>query len=118
MTHPFRNVRWASKAAKIRAAAGFALILLSPRLMIHAVPCAAGAASGVQKDESAPGPTPTAPSPHSTSAHRALGQTFPVEGTLPPQTVKSKIALVEDANTSEELLVKDAERVVPIASIT
>ncbi len=32
--------------------------------------------------------------------------------------MKSKIALVVDANTSEELLVKDAERVVPIASIT
>ena len=32
--------------------------------------------------------------------------------------MKSKIALVVDANTSEELLVKDADRVVPIASIT
>jgi D-alanyl-D-alanine endopeptidase (penicillin-binding protein 7) len=32
--------------------------------------------------------------------------------------VKSKIALVVDAHTSEELLVKDADRVVPIASIT
>lgn len=36
----------------------------------------------------------------------------------PRLTVKSKIALVVDANTSEELLVKDAGRVVPIASIT
>lgn len=32
--------------------------------------------------------------------------------------VKSKIALVIDATTSEELLAKDADRVVPIASIT
>ena len=32
--------------------------------------------------------------------------------------MQSKIALVVDANTSEELLVKDADRVVPIASIT
>jgi len=32
--------------------------------------------------------------------------------------VKSKIALVVDANTSEELLVKNADQVVPIASIT
>ena len=32
--------------------------------------------------------------------------------------MKSKIALVIDANTSQELLVKDADRVVPIASIT
>jgi D-alanyl-D-alanine endopeptidase (penicillin-binding protein 7) len=32
--------------------------------------------------------------------------------------VKSRIALVEDANTSEELLVKSVDRVVPIASIT
>jgi serine-type D-Ala-D-Ala endopeptidase (penicillin-binding protein 7) len=32
--------------------------------------------------------------------------------------VQSKIALVVDANTSEELLAKDADRVVPIASIT
>jgi D-alanyl-D-alanine endopeptidase (penicillin-binding protein 7) len=32
--------------------------------------------------------------------------------------VKSKIALVEDAATSQELLVKDADKVVPIASIT
>jgi D-alanyl-D-alanine endopeptidase (penicillin-binding protein 7) len=32
--------------------------------------------------------------------------------------VRSKIALVLDANTSEELLVKDADQVVPIASIT
>jgi len=33
-------------------------------------------------------------------------------------SVRSKIALVVDANTSEELLVKDADRVTPIASIT
>jgi len=32
--------------------------------------------------------------------------------------VKSKIALVMDAKTSQDLLVKDADRVVPIASIT
>lgn len=32
--------------------------------------------------------------------------------------MKSKIALVVDANTSEELLAKDVNRVVPIASIT
>ena len=32
--------------------------------------------------------------------------------------MKSKIALVVDANTSEELLVKNADRAVPIASIT
>jgi len=46
--------------------------------------------------------------------------------TKPPETpearlrslVKSKIALVVDAHTFEELLAKDADRVVPIASIT
>ena len=32
--------------------------------------------------------------------------------------MQSKIALVVDANTSQELLAKDANRVVPIASIT
>src|ERR1035438_312311 len=39
---------------------------------------------------------------------------------IPPSPfgVKSKIALVVDANTAEEILAKDADRVVPIASIT
>ena len=36
----------------------------------------------------------------------------------PRLVVKSKIALVVDANTSEVLLAKDVDRVVPIASIT
>jgi D-alanyl-D-alanine endopeptidase (penicillin-binding protein 7) len=50
---------------------------------------------------------PQPPSPHSQAG-----------GTPPRLVVKSRIALVEDAKTSQVLLAKNADRVVPIASIT
>jgi len=73
---------------------------------------------GAQSDDGAPASTRTpapAPTPLSKSAP---GRSTHAQGPSLQRVVKSKIALVEDANTSEELLVKDADRVVPIASIT
>ena len=102
--------RWTAVA--VLALAALNLPFLSGRA--NATGVAFGAQSG--NDTSAPTrmPSPTrAPSSKQT----------PVK---PPETpearlrsvVKSKIALVVDANTSEELLAKDADRIVPIASIT
>jgi D-alanyl-D-alanine carboxypeptidase len=77
-----------------------------------------GVVFAAQSGAAATAPSRTPPPPRTASSKAAP--------TKPPQTqesrlrslVKSKIALVVDANTSEELLVKDADRVVPIASIT
>jgi D-alanyl-D-alanine carboxypeptidase len=63
----------------------------------------------------AAGNPPHATSPISKSSRRKPAQAQAGKSRL---NVKSKIALVVDANTSEELLAKDVDRVVPIASIT
>jgi D-alanyl-D-alanine endopeptidase (penicillin-binding protein 7) len=102
--------RWTVVAAL--ALAGLNLPFIPDRTSATGI--AFGAQSG--NDTSAPirTPSPTrAPSSKQTPAK-------------PPETpearlrsvVKSKIALVVDAHTFEELLAKDADRVVPIASIT
>jgi D-alanyl-D-alanine endopeptidase (penicillin-binding protein 7) len=52
------------------------------------------------------------------SSKQASGKSPAAENTRLESVVKSRIALVVDAKTSEELLAKDADRVVPIASIT
>lgn len=72
---------------------------------------ALGAESGSDATRSTRPPNPARPVP--------LKQAPPLSPNAKlQQIVKSKIALVVDANTSEKLLAKDADRVVPIASIT
>ncbi|MGA3324142.1 MAG: D-alanyl-D-alanine endopeptidase [Terriglobia bacterium] len=73
---------------------------------------------GAQSSDVAPAPTRTPPPARTPSSNQAAKKPSPAQDSRPQQIVKSKIALVVDAHTSEELLVKDADRVVPIASIT
>jgi len=75
-------------------------------------------AFGAQGGDDAPALTRTSPAPGSPSSKQVLSKSSQAENTRLRSVVKSKIALVVDANTSEELLVKDADRVAPIASIT
>lgn len=66
-----------------------------------------GRAFGAVSGDNPPAPTRTSPAP-----------TKPSLTSRPRLTVRSKIALVVDAKTSQELLAKNADRIVPIASIT
>jgi len=75
-------------------------------------------AFGAQGADGAPTPTRTAPASRSPSSKQVPSKSSRAENTRLDSLVKSKIALVVDANTSEELVVKDADHVVPIASIT
>src|SRR5271169_4956572 len=79
---------------------------------------ATGLVFGAQSaaDESAP--TRTSPPGRTPSSKRAPTNPSETRDSRLRSIVKSKIALVVDANTSEELLAKEADRVVPIASIT
>ena len=73
-------------------------------------------ASAAQRNGAAPAPMRTpSPSPASKPVPRKSSAAQDPPSRL---SVRSKIALVVDASTSEELLVKEADRVVPIASIT
>ena len=79
---------------------------------------APGVAFGAQSGDDTSAPIRTSPPTRTPSSKQTP--------TKPPETpesrlrsvVKSRIALVVDADTSEELLVKNADKVVPIASIT
>jgi D-alanyl-D-alanine endopeptidase (penicillin-binding protein 7) len=77
-----------------------------------------GMAFGEQSGNEAPAPTPTLPPARTPASKQAPSKSSPTEESRLRQIVKSKIALVVDAKTSQSLLVKDADRVVPIASIT
>ena len=73
---------------------------------------------GAQSGDAAPPPTRTSPPTRTPSSKQAPTKPFETQDSRPRLNVKSKIVLVVDANTSEELLVKNADQVVPIASIT
>jgi D-alanyl-D-alanine endopeptidase (penicillin-binding protein 7) len=113
MTGPFRRVRGARKAASVYAAVWVALVF--PSALLRA-PGAARAGQGKQGDDPAPAPAPAAP--RSSSLPRPPSLPSDARSTPPRLVVKSRIALVEDAHTSQVLLAKNADRVVPIASIT
>ena len=71
--------------------------------------------------QSSSGTSTTKRTAHPTRKHRsrrARKKSPPVQDSKYRLTVDSRIALVVDDKTSEELLVKDADRIVPIASIT
>jgi len=75
-------------------------------------------AMGAQIPNEVPAPTRTAPVSPPPSSKQVPAKSPEVGDVRLQSLVKSRIALVVDANTSEELVVKDADRVVPIASIT
>jgi D-alanyl-D-alanine endopeptidase (penicillin-binding protein 7) len=77
-----------------------------------------GTVFAAQSVNEAAAPTRTPPSAHTPSSKQAATKPSLTQDSRSRLSVRSKIALVVDANTSEELLVKDANRVVPIASIT
>jgi D-alanyl-D-alanine endopeptidase (penicillin-binding protein 7) len=79
---------------------------------------AAGMVFGAQGGNDAPATKRTSPSAATLPSIAAPRKSPATQVSRSQLIVKSKIALVVDANTSEELLVKDADRVVPIASIT
>lgn len=73
---------------------------------------------GAQSRDATPVSMRTNPPTHSPLLKPSPRKTSPAQDSRLQQLVKSKIALVVDATTSEQLLAKDANRVVPIASIT
>jgi D-alanyl-D-alanine endopeptidase (penicillin-binding protein 7) len=77
-----------------------------------------GMVFGAQSGDDAPAPTRTPPPSRAPSSQQTPTKSPQTQDSRSRLTVKSKIALVVDANTSEELLVKNADQVVPIASIT
>jgi len=90
-------------------------------LHILVLPAPAVALTGVlgsQANNQAPSVTGSVPHARASSSNADAGQSSPTRESRLQQLVKSKIAVVVDANSSEELLAKNADRVVPIASIT
>ena len=111
-------MHWERRISGCLAAAGMALAALhlpslcrdayaAPRLILAAQ--SAGTTSSTT--------SPTAPA-HPPSQSRPSAKSATPHDTQSPPLVRSQIALVEDANTSEVLLEKNADKVVPIASIT
>ena len=78
----------------------------------------AGRAFAAQAGGATTAPSRTPVPPRASSSKQVPGKPSPAQDSRSRLAVKSRIALVVDANTSEPLLVKDADRVVPIASIT
>ncbi len=78
----------------------------------------AGIVFAAQIGEVALTPASTSASPTTTPSAAAPRKSSPIQASQSRLNVRSRIGLVVDANTSERLLVKNADRVVPIASIT
>ena len=98
-------------------AAVLALAVLNPSLFSGRT-IIPGMVFGAQGGDAAPTPTRTPPAARTPSSKQTATKASEPGDSRLRSVVKSKIALVVDANTSEELLAKDADRVVPIASIT
>lgn len=75
-------------------------------------------AFAAQSGDETPTATRTSPRARTVSSIQATTKTYPTGNSRSRLNVRSRIALVLDTNTSEELLAKNANRVVPIASIT
>jgi len=115
MTTNLSSALWEPRIGRWFTFAALSLIVLNP-VFISSRPVAPGMAFGAPLGDDAPAPTRTLP-----PAHAIGSKQIPSKPPLDSRSrlaVRSRIALVVDANTSEELLVKDASRVVPIASIT
>lgn len=111
---PRREWRATHRARSLGAMARLALVLAS-------LPCAAtlilGASQSAANNTNSP-PAPATPHAAVSTTHPSPSSTSPSHGAPPRQVVRSRIGLVVDAQTSEELLVKNPDRIVPIASIT
>lgn len=118
MTFSLRHALWDRRISGCLAAAWFALAGLNPAFICGDAHAAPGEAIGAQSVDSKPSTARLAPPVRNVPAQRP-----PSNSSHPPDTqsrlaVRSKIALVEDVNTSVVLLAKKADQVVPIASIT
>jgi D-alanyl-D-alanine endopeptidase (penicillin-binding protein 7) len=117
MTSPSPRISGDRRNCRFISVAAVALALLNPYLFSCRATLA-GMAFGAQSKEAAPPPAQTPPAPPSPSLKEVPAKEAPAGNPRLNAVVKSTIALVVDANTSEELVVKNADRVVPIASIT
>lgn len=75
-------------------------------------------ALGAQTGGEALAPTRPSPSAATVPSIAAPRKSSPTQSSRSRMSIRSRIGLVVDANSSEELLAKNADRVVPIASIT
>ena len=115
MTISKRQIFWRCRHRRSSLSAILALAAIIPFFLSNHAAVGAALASQASAAASLSG-RPPAPVPATTS--KAPAKSRQQSASRQRSSVRSKIALVVDANTSEELLVKDAERVVPIASIT
>jgi D-alanyl-D-alanine endopeptidase (penicillin-binding protein 7) len=117
MTSPSPRTPWDCRICRCIAVAALALAALNPSFFSSRAGVL-GMVFGAQSGDAAPPPTRTSPPTRTPSSKQAPTKPSETQDSRPRLNVKSKIALVVDANTSEELLVKNADQVVPIASIT
>jgi D-alanyl-D-alanine endopeptidase (penicillin-binding protein 7) len=117
MTSTSPRAPWDCRICRCIAVAGLALAALNP-FFFSGRTIAPGMVFGAQSGDAGPAPTRTSPPARTAASKQAPAKHSPTQDSRSRLTVKSKIALVVDANTSEKLLVKNADQVVPIASIT
>ncbi len=112
MTESLGRVQVRLGAARVYAGLWLVSAFLSGFLTVQAAPAAQVKRSGV--------PAPASAATDRRSAFAARPSRLPAQprGNRLSSVVKSRIALVEDAHSSQVLLAKDVDRVVPIASIT
>jgi D-alanyl-D-alanine endopeptidase (penicillin-binding protein 7) len=103
---------WICRGIAVAALAALYLFFLSGRTGVPEM------VFGAQSVHQAPAPARTPPPTRTPAAKQTPTQPSEARDSRLRSIVKSKIALVVDANTSEDLLVKNADQVVPIASIT
>jgi D-alanyl-D-alanine endopeptidase (penicillin-binding protein 7) len=118
MTCSLHAELWDHRISQYLAIACLALAGLGPRYVSCATHPAVGAATGPQSADPTASTTRPAPPVRHTPAQRPSSSSSHSPDARPRLAVRSNIALVEDANTSEVLLAKKADQVVPIASIT
>jgi D-alanyl-D-alanine endopeptidase (penicillin-binding protein 7) len=106
-----------ARTARLAKFAALALAALSMPF-VSGLPAVAAQAPGASTGDGPPRYSRTAPSARAAAARPSPSKLPATRESQLQQLVKSKIALVVDANTSQPLVAKDAERVVPIASIT
>jgi D-alanyl-D-alanine endopeptidase (penicillin-binding protein 7) len=117
MTSTSTRALWDCRICKGIAVTALALAAVAP-FFFPSRTIVPGMVFAAQTGDGTPAPTRTPPTARTPAAKQAATKSPPPQDSRSRLTVKSKIALVVDANTSEELFTKDANRVVPIASIT
>ena len=111
-------MHWGLRISAYFAAAWLALACLPlPSSCCNAY-AAPGLPLGAQTVGTTPASAPPVPAAHPSSTPRPSTKSSAPHEARSSLVVRSRIALVEDAGTSQVLLEKNAEAVVPIASIT